>query len=75
MKLFLSAVAWLLAVMLITKGLYVLIPPTAQYAIAERIGCFGDESVMNAILYLFVSIAVLTSSLLCFCLLRLCRRR
>ncbi|EMD9271542.1 hypothetical protein VWV82_004526 [Cronobacter malonaticus] len=71
MKLLLPAAAWLLAVMLITKSLYLLIPPAAQYAIAERIGCFGDESVMNAILYIFLSMAVLTSSLLFFFVLRL----
>ncbi|EOU1336401.1 hypothetical protein [Cronobacter malonaticus] len=71
MKLLLPAAAWLLAVMLITKSLYLIIPPAAQYAIAERIGCFGDESVMNAILYIFLSMAVLTSSLLFFFVLRL----
>ncbi|ELY3758463.1 hypothetical protein SMX63_000485 [Cronobacter universalis] len=75
MKLLLPAAAWLLAVMLITKSLYLLIPPAAQYAFAERMGYFGDESVMDAILYTFTGIAVLISSLLCFCLLRLSRHR
>ncbi|NCH21594.1 hypothetical protein BS412_02095 [Cronobacter turicensis] len=49
------------------------IPPAAQYAFAERMGYFGDESVMDIILYAFTGIAVLTSSLLFFFLLRLLR--
>ncbi|ELY5928761.1 hypothetical protein ACP6OW_004093 [Cronobacter turicensis] len=73
MKSFFVAVAWLLTVILLTKSLYVLIPPAAQYAFAERMGYFGDESVMDIILYAFTGIAVLTSSLLFFFLLRLLR--
>jgi len=53
MKVVLLALLWCTAVFLSLLTLYKVIPPEAQYSFAEHFEIYGDELIMDFVLYLF----------------------
>ncbi|CBA31103.1 unknown protein [Cronobacter turicensis z3032] len=75
MKYLLILFIWFIIFITSLKSMYFFIPATAQYALAESIGNYGDESVMDFILYFFTCFAIVISSFVLYLLLRFIRRR
>lgn len=74
MKYLLMFFIWFITFITILKSLYFFIPATLQYAFAEHMGYYGDESVMDFILYVFTCTAIVFSSLMLYLLFRLMKR-
>lgn len=74
MKYLLMIFTWFISFIVTVKTLYFFIPATLQYTFAEHLGYYGDESVMDFILYVFTCIAVVISSLMLYLLFRLMKR-
>lgn len=74
MKYLLMIFIWFIIFITSLKILYFFIPATIQYALAENMGNYGDESVMDFILYIFTCFAIVISSLVLYLLLRFIRR-
>lgn len=71
MKYLLIIVAWVVTLFIFIKSFYAFIPAEAQYAFAEFMGCYGDENVMDFILYVFICTGAVVSTLLLYLFLRL----
>lgn len=66
MKYLLIIVAWVVTLFIFIKSFYAFIPAETQYAFAEFMGCYGDENVMDFILYVFTCTGVVASTLLLY---------
>lgn len=66
---------WCAIVFLSLITLYKVIPPEAQYSFAEHFEIYGDELIMDFVLYLFFSIAAFIASALTLALYLLIRKR
>lgn len=75
MKSVIFIAAWLILTGMILQGLYAYTSPEMQYRVAEMFGYYGDESVMDFILSVYILIAVIASSLLCYCLIHLINKK
>lgn len=64
MKLLILIITWALMAFLVLTLLYAYIPPETQYAMAEHFEFYGDEQVMDFVLYVFSGAALLAASLL-----------
>ncbi len=71
MKYLLIVVAWVVTLFILIKSFYAFIPAETQYAFAEFMGCYGDENVMDFILYVFTCTGVVVSTLLLYLFLRI----
>ncbi len=71
MKYLLIIVAWVVTLFIFIKSFYAFIPVETQYAFAEFMGCYGDENVMDFILYVFTCTGVVASTLLLYFFLQL----
>ena len=71
MKYLLIIVAWVVTHFIFIKSIYAFIPADAQYDFAEFMGCYGDEHVMDFILYVFICTGAVVSTLLLYLFLRL----
>jgi hypothetical protein len=74
MKVVLLALLWCTAVFLSLLTLYKVIPPEAQYSFAEHFEIYGDELIMDFVLYLFLGIAAFIASVLTLALYLLIRK-
>ena len=59
MKMVLLALLWCTVVFLSLLTLYKFVPPETQYSFAEHFEIYGDELIMDFVLYLFLGIAIL----------------
>ncbi|MCP2122059.1 UNVERIFIED_ORG: hypothetical protein J2Y93_002104 [Pantoea agglomerans] len=75
MKVVLLALLWCTAVFLSLLTLYKVIPPEAQYSFAEHFEIYGDELIMDFVLYLFFGIATFIASVLTLALYVFIRKR
>ena len=66
---------WCAIVFLSLITLYKVIPPEAQYSFAEHFEIYGDELIMDFVLYIFFSIAAFIASALTLALYLLIRKR
>lgn len=66
MKAVMLSISWCLIVFLILLTLYRIVPPETQYAIAEYFEVYGDELIMDFVLYAFFGLAIVISSVLTF---------
>ncbi len=66
---------WCAIVFLSLITLYKVITPEAQYSFAEHFEIYGDELIMDFVLYLFFSIAAFIASALTLALYLLIRKR
>ncbi len=71
MKYLLIIVAWVVTLFIFIKSFYAFIPAKTQYAFAEFMGCYGDENVMDFMLYAFTCTGVVVSTLLLYLFLRI----
>ncbi|NCI18528.1 hypothetical protein EHJ07_18830 [Cronobacter muytjensii] len=71
MKYLLIIVAWVVTLFIFIKSFYAFIPAETQYAFAEFMGCYGDENVMDFILYVFTCTGGVASTLLLYFFLQL----
>ena len=75
MKVALLIFLWCTVVFLSLLVLYKAIPPETQYSFAEHFKIYGDELIMDFVLYLFFSIAAFIASALTLALYLLIRKR
>ena len=74
-KVVLLVILWCTVVFLSLITLYKVIPPEAQYSFAEHFEIYGDELIMDFVLYLFLGIAALMASVLTLAFSLLIRKR
>ncbi len=74
-KVVLLVILWCTVVFLSLITLYKVIPPDAQYSFAEHFEIYGNELIMDFVLYLFFSIAAFIASALTLALYLLIRKR
>lgn len=60
-------VSWCAAAFIILFVLYHCIPVEMQYSIAEHFGIYGDELVMDFILYVFFGLSILLAFIILSC--------
>lgn len=58
---------WFVVVLLSLLTLYKLVTPEAQYSMAEHFGIYGDELIMDFVLYVFFAAAIFLASLVTYC--------
>ena len=75
MKVILLALLWCTAVFLSLLTLYKVIPPEAQYSFAEQFKIYGDELIMDFVLYLFLGVSAFIASVLTLALYVLIRKK
>ncbi len=75
MKMVLLALLWCTVVFLSLLTLYKFVPPETQYSFAEHFEIYGDELIMDFVLYLFLGIAILIASVSTLVLYLLLRKR
>ena len=73
MKVILLALLWCTAVFLSLLTLYKVIPPEVQYSFAEHFKIYGDELIMDFVLYLFLGVSAFSASVLTLALYVLIR--
>jgi hypothetical protein len=66
---------WCTVVFLSLLALYKVIPPEMQYSFAERFEIYGDELIMDFVLYLFFGIAIFIASIITLALYFFIRKR
>lgn len=64
MKVALLIFLWCTVVFLSLLVLYKAIPPETQYSFAEHFEIYGDELIMDFVLYLFFGIAIFIASII-----------
>lgn len=74
MKAVLLTILWCAEVFLILLILYKIIPPEMQYVLAEHFGVYGDELVMDFVLYVFFGTAILAASVFTLAIYRISRK-
>jgi hypothetical protein len=74
MKIMFLVLLWLAVTFLTMLSLYRFVPPETQYAMAEYFGFYGDERVMDFVLYSFFAIAISIASASTFCAFLLLRK-
>ncbi|CAM7981764.1 hypothetical protein SS39_11460 [Enterobacter chengduensis] len=75
MKVVFLTLLWCATMFLSLLTLYKVIPPEAQYSFAEHFEIYGDELIMDFVLYLFLGIAALMASVLTLAFSLLIRKR
>lgn len=75
MKIVFFIASWCAVVFMMLLALYHCIPVEVQYSIAERFGVYGDESVMDFVLYVFFGLSILLASIILSCVLILIRKK
>lgn len=74
MKTLILALIWCAVAFLSLLTLYNVVPPQAQYTLAEHFHFYGDEMIMDFVLYVFFSAAVVIASVITFILFLLTRK-
>lgn len=67
MKVTFYIVSWCAVIFLILSGFYHYVPVEMQYSMAELFGIYGDELVMDFVLYVFFGLSILLSSIILSC--------
>lgn len=67
--------SWCTLVYMMLLVLYHCIPVEVQYSMAEHFGVYGDESVMDFLLYVFFGLSILLASIILSCVLILIRKK
>lgn len=67
MKVTFYIVSWCAVAFLILSGLYHYVPVEMQYSMAEFFNIYGDELVMDFVLYAFFGLSILLSSVILSC--------
>jgi hypothetical protein len=75
MKVALLALLWCAVVFFSLLILYKVVPPESQYSFAEHFEIYGDELIMDFVLYLFLGIAIFIASVSTLALYFLIRKR
>ncbi|KLG03315.1 hypothetical protein YA49_23220 [Enterobacter cloacae subsp. cloacae] len=75
MKVALLVFLWCTVLFMSLLALYKFIPPETQYSFAEHFEIYGDELIMDFVLYLFLGIAAFIASALTLALYFLIRKR
>lgn len=66
---------WCIVVFLSMFTLYKIIPPETQYDFAELFEIYGDEKIMDFVLYIFFGMAIFIASVITLSLYLLIRKR
>ena len=64
MKTLLLVIIWCATVFLSLLILYKVVPPEAQYAMAEHFEIYGDELIMDFVLYVFFGTSLIIASVI-----------
>lgn len=75
MKVVFFIASWCTLVFMMLLALYHCIPVEVQYSMAEHFGVYGDESVMDFLLYVFFGLSILLASIILSCFLILIRKK
>lgn len=63
MKVIFYIASWCTIAFLILSALYHYVPVEMQYSMAELFGIYGDELVMDFVLYVFLGLSILLTSI------------
>lgn len=63
MKVIFYIASWCTMAFLILSALYHYVPVEMQYSMAELFGIYGDELVMDFVLYVFLGLSILLTSI------------
>lgn len=66
---------WCIVVFLSMFTLYKIVPPDTQYDFAELCEIYGDEKIMDFVLYIFFGMAIFIASVITLSLYLLIRKR
>lgn len=66
---------WCIVVFLSMFTLYKIIPPETQYDFAELFKIYGDEKIMDFVLYIFFGMSIFIASVITLSLYLLIRKR
>lgn len=66
---------WCIAVFQSMFTLYKIVPPETQYDFVELFGIYGDERIMDFVLYVFFGMAIFIASVITLSLYLLIRKR
>lgn len=75
MKVVFFIASWCTLVFMMLLALYHYIPVKVQYSMAEHFGVYGDESVMDFLLYVYFGLSILLVSIILSCVLILIRKK
>lgn len=75
MKAVFLVLLWCIVVFMSMFTLYKIVPPDTQYDFAEFFEIYGDEKIMDFVLYIFFGMAIFIASVITLSLYLLIRKR